>query len=238
MGITLKRKTLRNVGLLLLFFTSFFLSGCTKQRMIYSPPITKTPVPEQPLDKTEIIVIDAGHGGKDPGAISTRFDYEEKHLTLSTAHMVKAYLNSLGYKTVMTRSDDSYIPLSQRAEIANKQEGSLFVSIHYNSSPSESASGIEVFYYKEGDVKRTKASKDLGEQVLERLVQHTGASTRGVKSENFAVIRKTTMPAILIEAGFLTNVEERKKLQDPHYRRFIAWGIARGIDQYCASLRN
>ncbi len=222
---------------LFLLLLSLFATGCTTKTMYVEKPIVLEKPAAPIFEKPELIIIDAGHGGKDSGTTSTRFDYEEKHLTLSTAHMIKGYLNHLGYKTLMTRQNDTFVPLSQRASVANEANGALFVSIHYNSSPSDTAEGIEVFYYKEGEKGRVDASQALGKEILSRLIKHTGASSRGVKTANFAVIRETDMPAILIEAGFLTNPEERKKLQDSNYRRFIAWGIARGIDRYCEANR-
>lgn len=232
-----KQQEFRRGRSLLMFFLLALLSvGCTTKGMHIDRPIAEEkPIPV--FGKPELIIIDAGHGGKDSGTVSNRFDYEEKHLTLSTAHMIKGYLNALGYKTLMTRQNDTFVPLAQRAGIANAANASLFVSIHYNSSPSETAEGIEVFYYKEGEQDRVEASKELGNEILSRVVRHTGGSSRGVKSANFAVIRETAMPAILIEGGFLTNPEERKKLKDPQYRRFMAWGIAKGIDEYCQAHR-
>lgn len=188
--------------------------------------------------KSEVIIVDAGHGGKDAGASSKREAYEEKTLTLSTATMICYHLNQLGYKTVMTRNQDVFIPLDTRAEMANNLKADLFVSIHYNYSPSEDAQGVEVYYYKETKTptpQRITFSKQLGQEVLSRIVKQTGAHSRGVKQANFAVIRETTMPAILVEGGFLSNAKERNKLQDPHYRGNIAKGIAAGVDQYLAS---
>lgn len=192
--------------------------------------------PSQPIpQRSETIIVDAGHGGKDTGAHSKQGAYEEKELTLSTAQMICHYLNKLGYKTIMTRSQDVFVSLEKRAEIANTHQADLFVSIHYNFSPSEEAQGVEVYYYKEKKTppsERIVQSKKLGLEVLSKIVKLTGAESRGIKQANFAVIRETNMPAILVEAGFLSNHKERVKLKDPHYRKYIATGIANGIDQY------
>ncbi|MCC5832643.1 MAG: N-acetylmuramoyl-L-alanine amidase [Chlamydiales bacterium] len=190
--------------------------------------------------KMETIVIDAGHGGKDGGSISQRDSYEEKELTLETAHMIRTHLNQLGYKTVMTRTQDTYVPLSKRAEIANSLNADLFVSIHYNYSPNNEAQGIEVYYYKEEKnpaSSRIVKSKALGSLVLKKVITNTGADSRGVKEANFAVIRETKMPAILVEAGFLSNPKERERVRDPKYQRLIARAIAQGIDQYLEAAR-
>jgi len=185
-------------------------------------------------------VIDAGHGGHDGGAISKRNDYNEKELTLATAFSIRNCLNQLGYKTVMTRSQDTFVPLGTRAEIANALDADLFVSIHYNFCPNAEAKGIEVYYYKEDRTPssfRILQSKSLGAMVLRKIISQTGATSRGVKQANFAVIRETRMPAILIEGGFLSNLHERERLHDPQYRRSIARGIAKGIDNYLESKR-
>lgn len=192
------------------------------------------------IKRTETIIVDAGHGGKDTGAHSKKEAYEEKELTLSTAQMICNYLNKLGYKTLMTRSQDVFIPLEKRAEMANTLQADLFVSIHYNFCPSEDVEGIEVYYYKEKKSppsKRIVESRQLGLEVLNKIVKQTGAQSRGLKQANFAVIRETTMPAILVEGGFLSNRKERLKLQDSSYRKYIATGIANGIDQYLLAKR-
>lgn len=185
--------------------------------------------------KREIIVLDAGHGGKDKGASSQKSHYEEKVLTLKTARLVKGYLESLGYPVILTRSSDVFLSLEERAELANTTGATLFISIHYNTAPDPKAEGVEVFYYKddkEPKAHRLLSSKRLGESVLSTVVKHTGASPRGVKRANFAVIRKTQMPAILIEAGFLTNPKERDRIKSEAYLRYLSWGIAKGINCY------
>jgi N-acetylmuramoyl-L-alanine amidase len=139
----------------------------------------------------------------------------------------------MGYQAVMTRTEDLFVPLLSRASIANETGPALFVSIHYNSAPSAEAHGVEVFYYQsKTDENRTNASKELAALVLDQVIQNTQAKSRGIKTGNFAVIRETKMPAVLIEGGFLTNQEEMQKIKDPAYIKRIAWGIAGGIDRY------
>lgn len=184
--------------------------------------------------RKHLIIIDPGHGGKDAGTQSiSKPRYQEKSLNLATALFLKTYLEQLGYRIEMTRQDDTFISLEKRAQFANDLHPSLFVSIHYNSAPSAEAQGVEVFYYQSKEQKgRTLASKLLAKAVLRQVLQQTGASSRGVKQGNFAVIRETNMPAILIEGGFVTNEKELQKLKDPLYLKQIAWGIAKGIDDY------
>lgn len=194
----------------------------------------KKPTKVVPLH-TEVIVVDAGHGGKDTGTMSKQDAYVEKELTLQMAAYLCDCLHQLGYKTVMTRSQDVFVELDERAHFANQREADLFVSVHCNHSVNREAAGVEVYYYKENKPTpsaRIQASKLLGGEVLRKILGHTGAASRGLKQQNFAVIRETKMPAILIETGFLSNPQERTRLRDPHYQRALAWGIARGIDSY------
>ncbi len=177
-----------------------------------------------------LIVLDAGHGGTDEGAkVST---FMEKKIALTTALLTKKHLEELGYRVIMTRSRDVYLPLQRRVSIANKTKGSLFVSVHFNSSPSAEAQGIEIFYYDSKEMWRTRASKRLANCILYRIVDQTEALSRGVKQGNFHVIRETEMPAVLVEGGFITNREERGKLRDKAYLDRLAVGIAQGIDKY------
>ncbi len=178
-----------------------------------------------------LIVIDPGHGGFDLGASS--HSVIEKILCLSTGLLVKKHLNALGYRVVLTRTRDVFISLKRRTDIANSVRGKLFLSIHYNAAKSASASGIEVYYYKSKDALRARESKKLATTVLGRMLQQTGALSRGVKQGNFHVIRETNMPAILIEGGFITHSQERQKVSDGSYREKLARAIADGVDRYC-----
>lgn len=212
-----------------------FLTACQARVM---PPeiVTIQDIPRVVApNRNEVIVLDAGHGGRDPGSMSHREDYEEKSLTLSTVFMVQDHLKKLGYKTVLTRNHDIYVPLHTRAEIANDLNANLFVSIHYNFSTSCDVEGVEVYVYKEEKTPnntRIVQSKRLAQTMLCSVIERTGAHSRGVKQANFAVIRETQMPAILIEAGFLSNPHERDRIHDPQYLRQLSWGIAKGIDKY------
>lgn len=193
------------------------------------------PIKKKGIEKG-VVVLDAGHGGEDFGTHSVGQPiYQEKYLNLSTTQLVKSFLQQFGYKVIMTRTDDTFIPLDQRALFANEQNPRLFVSIHYNSAPSADAEGIEVFYYREDDDKsRVSQSKALAQSILNRTLENTNAKSRGVKHGNYAVIRKTTMPAVLIEGGFLTNKEEMEKIKDGAYMKSLALGIAQGIQDYIA----
>lgn len=185
-------------------------------------------VPDAP-----IVVLDVGHGGTDRGARG-HFPYcEEKRLCLLTARLVKRYLDQLGYRVVMTRNTDAFLSLPRRVEIANQAQGNIFVSVHFNSSRSPEAEGIEVFFHDSKDDRtRAGASRKLADAVLTRVIRRTSAQSRGVKQGNFYVIRETSMPAILVEGGFISNLEERTLLKSRDYQEKIARGIADGVDQY------
>lgn len=182
----------------------------------------------------ELIVIDAGHGGEDEGTRSLiPPKYQEKSLNLATSLFLKEFLEKFGYVVKMTRTDDTFIALSDRSSMANKWASKLFVSVHYNAAESELAEGVEVYYYQSDENKqRSTISKKLAESVLAEILQKTGAKSRGVKHGNLSVIRETVMPAILVEGGFMTNKVEMEKIKDPNYIKKLAFAIALGIDHH------
>lgn len=188
--------------------------------------------------KQKLIVIDPGHGGDDQGAHSEGpHPYEEKVLTLATAVILKQYLQDLGYAVLMTRKEDRGVSLEKRAKYANDHGADLFISVHYNAAQNKQAEGVEVFFYRsEEKPKRSKSSEMLAKLVLNSVIDKTKAKPRIAKHGNFAVVRETTMPAILIEGGFLTNDEERKKIMDKNYMKKIANGIASGVEHYFATI--
>ncbi len=182
-----------------------------------------------------LIVLDAGHGGGDLGSHTKTL--KEKSCTLLMTLMTKKYLNEKGYPVTMTRSRDVFIPLKERAALANKLDSAAFVSIHFNAHRNHSANGIEVFYYPSKKQNRLKLSRQMAQCVLQRLLSHTGAVSRGVKKGNFCVIRETNMPAILIEGGFITNPTEGKKIATNKYLDTLARAAAEGIDRYFKHLK-
>ncbi len=180
-----------------------------------------------------LVVLDAGHGGFDLGAC--HHNTEEKDLALSTTLILKRFLNEKGYRVIMTRNRDVFVPLKERAEMANESKSRVFVSVHYNAAQSQKAKGIEVYFFNKGDRLRVDSSKKLATDVLSQLLHHTEAPSRGVKHGNFLVIRETKMPAILVEGGFITHPDECKSLNDRNYREELARAIAEGVDHYFKS---
>jgi N-acetylmuramoyl-L-alanine amidase len=177
-----------------------------------------------------LIILDSGHGGSDEGAKVRKL--QEKRLTLLTTLYAKRYLEEMGYRVILTRSKDVYVSLPKRVQVANKAKGALFVSIHFNSAKNTLAEGVEIFYYKDKSGSRMEKSRKLADATLKKILLETGATSRGLKIGNFHVIRETAMPAILVEAGFMTNYTEWELLRKKSYLEKIAKGVAEGVDKY------
>jgi N-acetylmuramoyl-L-alanine amidase len=221
---------------------SFIEADQLPQKMITAAPhypSVKSLIPANNKNKLALllsrplIMIDPGHGGSDTGAQSlSKPRYLEKSLNLVTAKHLREYLIQLGYRVEMTRADDRFISLENRAKFANEKKPLLFVSIHYNSAPSLVAHGVEVYFPDKKFKKRAALSKKLAQVVLKQILEQTHAESRGIKQGNWHVIRETTMPAILVEGGFISNEQELRNLKDPIYLKKVAWGVAKGIDNY------
>lgn len=176
-----------------------------------------------PLAAFQTVIIDPGHGGADLGAADS-YVYE-KHINLDVSRRLERSLKEAGFKTIMTRTKDEFIALSERSAIANRYRNAIFVSIHFNSSYRTAALGIETFY-------RSSTSEKLAQLVQRELIKNVRATDRGVKTANFAVLRNTKHPAVLVEGGFVSNQEERSAMCDPLYRQIVADSVARAVVQY------
>lgn len=172
------------------------------------------------------VFLDAGHGGKDPGVIGPS-GTKEKDITLAIAKNVAELLKTVGIETMLTRDNDTFIELSARAVRANRAEANYFISIHCNAATSNQAHGTETYCY----VKGGEAEK-LANMVQSEIVKATGLVNRGIKTANFAVLRETKMPAILIEVAFISNPNEEKLLKDVAFQDKIAMAVAKGFCQY------
>ncbi|MDF1823186.1 MAG: N-acetylmuramoyl-L-alanine amidase [Verrucomicrobiales bacterium] len=169
------------------------------------------------------VIIDPGHGGRDLGAADS-YVYE-KHINLDVSRRLERALKEAGFKTVMTRTRDEFIALSERSSHANRYRNAVFVSVHFNSAYRTAALGIETFY-------RSSTSEKFARFVQTELIKNVGATDRGVKTGNFSVLRHTKHPSILVEGGFISNKDERSAMLDPQYRQVVADSIARGIIQF------
>ncbi len=210
-----------------------------------TPPPQSTPAPTaKPAPTAEpnvtpaqsgekIIVIDAGHGGKDGGANGTLAGQtiHEKNLTLSIAKKVEAIVSGAGYRVIMTRTGDTYPELTERSDIANSAGAAMFVSIHINSAENiPSANGTEVYYsVKNNGTSYGATSEQLAENILDGMLARMGTRDRGVKTANHVVTRTSVMPAVLVEVGFISNEAELAKMCDDGFQQNVAQGIADGI---------
>lgn len=170
------------------------------------------------------ICIDAGHGGSDPGAVNGK--KHEADATLAIAKKVGKKLQKQGFKIKYTRATDKFVSLAQRCKISNEFKADAFVSIHLNAATNKDASGIETWRY----TKVGSKTKELAENVQTELIAAIGAKNRGVKTSSaFYVLKHTAASAILIEAGFISNDKECKKLFSNSYQNKIAGAIAKAV---------
>jgi N-acetylmuramoyl-L-alanine amidase len=169
------------------------------------------------------VVIDPGHGGHDKGCQWGRV--YEKHLCLDTSIRLESNLRKKGYKTAVLRRSDYFISLPQRVSMASRYRNAIFVSVHYNFTWRQEASGLETFYH-------SAESRSLAQYVQSSMLRKTRSDNRGVKQARYYVIRNSKMPAILVECGFVSNTSERNKMRRAWYRQACADGIAEGIALY------
>lgn len=216
------------------------------------------------------IVIDAGHGGKDPGAIGRRAHLREKEMTLAVARKLRDILSGSGIKVVMTRDSDEFVSLPRRADIANRSRADLFVSIHINSSRSKLMRGFECYYLSTAtddnaraveafensslkiseDASRERSdtldktlwdmtltenrleSAELASYICDSITRSLTIGNRGIRAARFYVLKHTSMPSVLVEAGYISNRYEEMKLRDDSFLDRIAEAIADGILKY------
>lgn len=177
--------------------------------------------------KDKLVVIDAGHGGHDPGA--SYGGLYEKDVNLATSLAVRKKLENLGFKVYMTRERDNYVQLYDRAAIANQLKADLFVSVHANAAGSTKARGIETLYAPDN----SRNNLAFAKVIQDHMIKATGNYNRGVVSRpELVVIRETDMDAVLVEIGFLTNTSDHEKLSTDLYINAVADGIVNGIVKY------
>jgi N-acetylmuramoyl-L-alanine amidase len=209
--------------------------------------------PQKARRKAITVCLDPGHGGKDTGNHTGGFfGRNEKTCVLALAQEVSAQLKAAGFNVILTRTKDTFLDLDGRPDIANRRGADLFVSLHYNAvaSSKASVSGIETYCitpvgasssnaggrgasYGSTPANRVEGqSLQLAYQVQRALTRGLGAPDRGVRRARFAVLRDAQMPAILVEAGYMTHPVEGKKIFDAAYRKQTAAAIVRGIVNY------
>ncbi len=176
-----------------------------------------------------LVVIDAGHGGKDPGA-KYKDQVFEKELNLDIALKLNKLLNDSGINTVMTRDKDVYVDPYERANMANRLKADLFISIHNNWIDSSSVSGTETLYNPNSDETLDITSKRYAGLVQEELIKSLGTVDRKiVPRPNLVVLKYTEMPAVLAEIGFISNTSERQRLSTDSFRQKAAESLYTGI---------
>src|SRR5947209_250059 len=197
------------------------------QRQTQTRTTTTRPVAPQAAEKTAaerpstIVVIDAGHGGFDRGGIAGQ-RVSEKMMNLDVSERLKAVLQGYGYRVVMTRDTDVFLPLGTRVAIANGYRDAIFVCVHFNATPRRSANGIETYFY-------SSQSLPLASAIHYYVAGGAPPPNRRVRRRGFYVLRKTTIPAVLVECGFLTNATEANFAQSSAYQQKLAEEIGRGI---------
>lgn len=167
------------------------------------------------------VVIDPGHGGFDRGGIPGQ-RVPEKTMALDVAQRLAKRLRQGGYRVVMTRDSDVFVPLGERVRIANGYRDAIFVCVHFNSATRAGANGIETYYYSNG-------SAQLAANIHRHLVGDTPTDNRGIRRRGYYVLRRTSIPAVLVECGFLTNADEARLVLQSSYREKLADGIADGV---------
>ncbi|MDQ1912388.1 N-acetylmuramoyl-L-alanine amidase [Paenibacillus sp. GD4] len=188
------------------------------------------------------IVVDAGHGGYDPGAIGVN-GLQEKTVNYDISMKLRDLLVSRGYEVVMSRDTDVFLSLKERVEFTNAQNADLFVSIHANSYPSSNVRGTMVLYYDDAypqesypaseEMKQlTPQSRDAAQKVLDAFVESVGTENRGLLPSAVYVVRMGTIPSILVETAFLSNASDAALLATPEVRDQMAEAIAKGIEAY------
>ncbi len=233
------RNAMPCVGLVVLGGCLTFIVAPDEQPFFDSPPEPRAAFPT--------VVIDAGHGGRDAGARGNGLT--EKDLTIDVATRTEKLLKQFNFQTVMTRRDDTYLTLPERASVANGLENAIFVSIHFNHASG--GSGIETFYASQkvppenawtwvGFFNKPKVVPlDNGETLAgflqASLVTRTEATNRGIRGRPLYVVRHTRCPAALVECGFISNAFEARLIANPAYRDKLAKAIAEGVMSYTKS---
>lgn len=179
--------------------------------------------------KDRIIVLDPGHGGKDPGAVKK--NAREKEIVLKVANLVKQKLEKDGATVKMTRVGDTFPSLEERVKYAKNENGEIFVSLHANAATKETAKGTETFYSVTSNANE-KEDFALATAINNEIVKNAKMYNRGVKRADYVVIKGQVMPAVLVELGFLTNSDDYNKLISDDYIEIFAQSIYNGIVEY------
>ncbi|WP_439743022.1 N-acetylmuramoyl-L-alanine amidase family protein [Bacillus pseudomycoides] len=207
----------------MIIFPILIFIGITSVYFLLNPKVNGT-MYEDTLSK-KVIVIDPGHGGNDPGSIGSK-GTKEKDITLKTAKNIQKKLEEKGMTVILTREDDTFVPLKNRVAIAQNKSADLFLSIHYDGFTTNDVKGVTTYYYK------GLKEQALAETIHEHLFKHIQAKNRGVKSGDYYVLRENQQPSILLELGYITNPEDEERMNSQQFQADVASGIVNGVIEY------
>lgn len=207
--------------------------------------IGEVPEPVNYGNYKNVVFLDPGHGGRDPGAVYNGL--REKDLNMSIYRKLRSELEKLGYTVLTSRDSDVYVDyVTERSEMVNKTDADVFISIHFNATgvPGANRSGVETYIYEpDDDIKprinkvahddptRLSESKRLADNIHNSVVSVAGANDRGVHGSNYAVLRETIKPAVLLELGYIDS-PEYKKISDDKYQNKLVEGIVKGLRNF------
>lgn len=207
--------------------------------------IGEVPAPVNYGNYKNVVFLDPGHGGRDPGAVYNGL--REKDLNMSIYRKLRSELEKLGYTVLTSRDSDVYVDyVTERSEMVNKTDADVFISIHFNATgvPGANRSGVETYIYEpDEDIKprinkvahddptRLSESKRLADNIHNSVVSVAGANDRGVHGSNYAVLRETVKPAVLIELGYMDS-PEYKKISDDKYQNKLVEGLVKGLRNF------
>ena len=201
------------------FQTTVWVNGVSRTGYIHKDDVAIT--------NGKVVMLDAGHGGGDPGALGL-YGLVEKTVVLDITLRTEQLLKNAGYTVLMTRSTDKFLTLGERSVLANNSNADIFVSIHANAF-NGAARGIETFWY--GKYERTNSIR-LATLLQNNMVSSMGLSYRRVAEGNYSVIRETRVPSALVEVGFIDNSYDAQRLSQASFRQLAAQGIYNGIVDY------
>lgn len=172
------------------------------------------------------IVLDPGHGGKDPGAVGPT-GLKESDVNHDVCRRVAEFLNKDEFNVFLTRGMTEFKSLKDRTDFAKGKNAYILVSVHCNAAENRQANGIETYFYKSGG-----RGDKLASLIQKHLLVRTGLRDRGIKSGNLHMVRESSMPAALVELGFISNLTEEKLLRRPDFQTSCALAIAEAISEY------
>jgi len=239
-----KMQKIRFLAIAILVNLATVLIGCSSEEVlmpeivssIKRPAYEKLHVYEKPPPKKveatlvprlagKVIVIDPGHGGKDPGAGEVGYSrLPEKTLVLAIAKNIKTQLKACGARVIMTRTADYFVSLNERAAIADKYKADLLLSIHIDSCPKGHVSGPTVYIANKACCQSGKVANSIHSSFVA-----AGIDSKGIRHAGFRVLVKHSRPAVLVECGYLTNGKDAQKLNNRWYRKNIAKLISNGV---------